>query len=53
MITAASFSGANIILLQELWNAPFFLCTRETLPWYIYFLIANYSFFIQKIILTG
>lgn len=25
--------GANIIALQEIWNAPFFMCTRERYPW--------------------
>ena len=24
--------GANIIALQEIWNAPFFMCTRERYP---------------------
>jgi dihydropyrimidinase len=33
IISAAFHSGVNIICLQELWNAPFFLCTREKLPW--------------------
>lgn len=33
VIHAAHLSGVNVVGLQELWNAPFFLCTREKMPW--------------------
>jgi dihydropyrimidinase len=33
IITSAYKAGVNIIGLQELWNSPFFLCTREKYPW--------------------
>jgi beta-ureidopropionase len=33
VVHAAHLSGVNVIGFQELWNAPFFLCTREKLPW--------------------
>ena len=33
IIHAAHLSGVNVLGLQELWNAPFFLCTREKMPW--------------------
>jgi beta-ureidopropionase len=25
--------GANVVGLQEIWTAPFFMCTRERYPW--------------------
>jgi beta-ureidopropionase len=33
VVHAAHLSGVNVLGLQELWNAPFFLCTREKYPW--------------------
>jgi beta-ureidopropionase len=33
---AAHLSGVNVLGFQELWNAPFFLCTREKMPWLQY-----------------
>lgn len=33
MIAAAAALDVRILCLQELWHAPFFLCTRERLPW--------------------
>jgi beta-ureidopropionase len=33
MIEVAALEGANIICLQEIFNAPFFMCTRERYPW--------------------
>lgn len=30
---AAHLSGVNVLGLQECWNSPFFLCTREKMPW--------------------
>jgi beta-ureidopropionase len=33
MIHVASYCGVNIMCLQELWPMPFFVCTREKLPW--------------------
>jgi len=32
-VEAAYLSGVNILCLQEIWTAPFFVCTRETIPW--------------------
>uniref|UniRef100_A0A915IRY9 CN hydrolase domain-containing protein n=1 Tax=Romanomermis culicivorax TaxID=13658 RepID=A0A915IRY9_ROMCU len=29
----ASLCGVNILCMQEAWHMPFFLCTREKLPW--------------------
>lgn len=36
VVKAAHLSGVNVICFQELWNAPFFLCTREKYPWVEY-----------------
>jgi len=36
VVHAAHLSGVNVIGFQELWNAPFFLCTREKMPWIQY-----------------
>lgn len=36
VVKAAHLSGVNVIGFQELWNAPFFLCTREKMPWIQY-----------------
>lgn len=33
MIHAAAAEKANIVCMQEIWNAPFFMCTRERYPW--------------------
>lgn len=33
MIEIAALEKANIICLQEIWTAPFFMCTREKYPW--------------------
>lgn len=33
IIELAALEGVNVICLQELWTAPFFLCTREKYPW--------------------
>jgi beta-ureidopropionase len=33
MLDSAGESGVNIVCLHELWDAPFFLCTREKYPW--------------------
>ena len=33
MIEIAVLEGSNIIALQEIWTAPFFMCTRERYPW--------------------
>eukprot|EP00760_Papus_ankaliazontas_P032285 PhM_4_TR5729/c0_g1_i1/m.90510/K01431/UPB1, pydC; beta-ureidopropionase len=33
MLDAAAAGGANVVCLQELWPAPFFLSTREKYPW--------------------
>ena len=30
---AAHLCGVNVLCLQELFNCPFFVCTRERLPW--------------------
>lgn len=33
LIDAAAQCGVNILCLQEAWTSPFFMCTREKLPW--------------------
>jgi beta-ureidopropionase len=33
MIEAAAMEKTNIVCMQEIWNAPFFMCTRERYPW--------------------
>lgn len=33
VVEAAALSGVNVLGLQECWNAPFFMCTRERYPW--------------------
>ena len=33
IIEVAALEGANIVCLQEIFNAPFFMCTRERYPW--------------------
>ena len=33
IIELAALEGVNVLGLQEIWNAPFFLCTREKYPW--------------------
>lgn len=33
LVDAAGQAGANILCLQEAWHCPFFMCTRERLPW--------------------
>jgi beta-ureidopropionase len=30
---AAYLSGVNVLAVQELFNCPFFVCTREKYPW--------------------
>lgn len=29
----AALEGVNVLCLQEIWTAPFFMCTRERYPW--------------------
>eukprot|EP00708_Paratrimastix_pyriformis_P002837 GAFH01001595.1.p2 GENE.GAFH01001595.1~~GAFH01001595.1.p2 ORF type:complete len:418 (-),score=109.21 GAFH01001595.1:277-1368(-) len=33
LIQAAAGMGVNVVCLQEGWNIPFFMCTRERYPW--------------------
>lgn len=33
IIEIAALEGANVVGLQEIFNAPFFMCTREKYPW--------------------
>lgn len=33
LIEVAAMEGANVVGLQEIWTAPFFMCTRERYPW--------------------
>lgn len=33
LIEGAVSLKANVVCLQEIWNSPFFLCTREKYPW--------------------
>ncbi len=33
IIEVAALENVNVIGLQEIWNAPFFMCTRERYPW--------------------
>lgn len=33
IIDAAGACGVNVVCLQECWTCPFFMCTREKMPW--------------------
>ena len=33
LIEIAVSEGANVVGLQEIWTAPFFMCTRQRYPW--------------------
>lgn len=33
IIELAAMEGVNVLGLQEIWTAPFFMCTRERYPW--------------------
>jgi beta-ureidopropionase len=33
IIELAALEKTNVICLQEIWTAPFFMCTREKYPW--------------------
>jgi beta-ureidopropionase len=32
-VKIAALSGTNILCFQECWPTPFFMCTREKIPW--------------------
>jgi hypothetical protein len=33
IIELAALEKVNVLGLQEIWTAPFFMCTRERYPW--------------------
>ena len=33
IIEVAALEKTNVLCLQEVWTAPFFMCTRERYPW--------------------